>query len=383
MTVFIIPVLTISLVAVSAIALLSFSYPYLYISLFWLLYFTFLTWNAKKSGYKAIWFNLSFIILVFALIEIYSTLSLHGWIQGFKFEGSYTQNYFTADDILGYAPNKGITVNSKLSIKGKQYYDVAYTINDKGLRISPPSDRHRCVLFFGDSFTFGEGLEDNETLPYLVGELSKAQVYNFGFHGYGPHQMLAAIEQGMLDKIVDCQPSLIAYEGFIGDIYRSAGRAPWDRHGPKYAIAANGTVKYQGHFDDNFTKSKAIAFIKEQVEKSYFYKKFFKYNVLIDGKDIKLFVEIVNASYARLREKYPNADFHVLFWDNYPENKLSKQVIAGLSSKSFQLDLISQILPNFWENESRYEIPDEQHPNALANQYIAEYMVEEIMDVSR
>ena len=364
------------------IALLYLSYPYLYISLFWLLYLIFLTLISKKSWNKAIWFNLSFIILLFGLIEIYSTLSLNGWIEGLKFEGSYTRDYFTADDILGYAPNKAIAVNSKLSIRGKPIYDVTYTINDRGLRVSPPGDRDRCILFFGDSFTFGEGVEDNETLPYLVGELSKAQVYNFGFHGYGPHQMLAAIEQGMLDKIVDCQPSLIIYEAIIGDIYRAAGRAPWDRHGPKYAIAANGGVKYQGHFDDNFTKSKAIALIKEQVEKSYFYKKFFKYKALIDEEDIKLFIEIINASYNQLREKYPNADFQVLFWDNYPENKLYKQVIAGLRAKSFQLDLISQILPNFWDNQSRYQIPGEQHPNALANQYIAEYVVSEIMKIS-
>jgi hypothetical protein len=56
---------------------------------------------------------------------------------------------------------------------------------------------------FGCSFTFREGVEDREAMPYLVGELSKYIVYNFGFHGYGAHQMLSALEYGIVDRIVD------------------------------------------------------------------------------------------------------------------------------------------------------------------------------------
>ena len=77
-----------------------------------------------------------------------------------------------------------------------------YTIGPNGLRVSPPYEEVAdvpCALFFGGSFTFGTGVEDDEALPYVAGILSegKYRVYNFGYRGYGPHQMLAALESGL------------------------------------------------------------------------------------------------------------------------------------------------------------------------------------------
>ena len=45
------------------------------------------------------------------------------------------------------------------------------------------------MIIFGDSFTFGEGLNCVQMMPYRVGEIGggRFEVYNFGFQGYGPH----------------------------------------------------------------------------------------------------------------------------------------------------------------------------------------------------
>lgn len=74
-----------------------------------------------------------------------------------------------------------------------------------------------CVLFFDDSLTFGEGVNDNQTMPYRVGMRSAGalRVYNFAFHGYGPHQMLAQIELGVVRDTIDCLPDHAIYQAII------------------------------------------------------------------------------------------------------------------------------------------------------------------------
>ncbi|MGH7769350.1 MAG: GDSL-type esterase/lipase family protein [Candidatus Binatia bacterium] len=57
------------------------------------------------------------------------------------------------------------------------------------------------VLFLGDSFTFGHGLDENETLPFLVGEaLERAQpgrfeVVNGGVYGYSTGDQLNLLKK--------------------------------------------------------------------------------------------------------------------------------------------------------------------------------------------
>ena len=79
---------------------------------------------------------------------------------------------------------------------GETLYAVVYSVDKRGLRVEPPlapGHGDRCVLFFGCSYTFGEGVNDAETLPYRTGVLAEGRLrmINFGLHGYGPHQMLA------------------------------------------------------------------------------------------------------------------------------------------------------------------------------------------------
>lgn len=55
---------------------------------------------------------------------------------------------------------------------------------------------HKRVAVFGDSFTFGEEVSDNETyLAYLAEQFPEAEVMNFGVRGYGYDQMLLYLKE--------------------------------------------------------------------------------------------------------------------------------------------------------------------------------------------
>ena len=77
------------------------------------------------------------------------------------FEGSYTDNFFVDDPLLGYTPHPNAQVQSIKKQGDEVIYDVTYAIDEFGRRITPDQDdpaRDKFLLLFGDSFTFGEGV---------------------------------------------------------------------------------------------------------------------------------------------------------------------------------------------------------------------------------
>jgi len=79
--------------------------------------------------------------------------------------------------------DKVLNTNSK-GFRGKR--DFPYIKNKENLRI----------LILGDSFTFGEGVSDDETYShYLQESLPNTEVINLGVHGYGHDQMLILLKE--------------------------------------------------------------------------------------------------------------------------------------------------------------------------------------------
>ena len=80
-------------------------------------------------------------------------------------------------------PEKFLNTNAH-GLRGKQEFDYAR---------KPGVQR---VAVFGDSFTFGEEVSDNETyLAYLAQDFPKSEVMNFGVRGYGYGQMLQYLKE--------------------------------------------------------------------------------------------------------------------------------------------------------------------------------------------
>lgn len=120
--------------------------------------------------------------MVLGIIEVFSWRSLWKEKEATRYEIQYSKGPNTYNDILGYAPRSRNTIVSKKYRDEQLLYDVTYTIGDDGLRITPKYELielNQCVVFFGGSFTFGEGLNDEESMPYLVGKLSKFNTYYF------------------------------------------------------------------------------------------------------------------------------------------------------------------------------------------------------------
>jgi len=283
-------------------------------------------------------------------------------------------------DILGYAPVKQKLFEKRYA-GDDLIFEISWTIDADGLRVSPPyrgDANARSILFFGCSYTFGDGVNDEETMPYLVGLKTNAKyrVYNFGWPGYGPHQMLAAIEHGMVSDIVECEPAYVIFTAIVDHTFRCAGRAIWDCHGPKYVVDGRGEVVYQGHFDDGRGFENAIARrAKLQLRKSHLISRFFLKSINKD--DVRLMVAIIDAAKKAIKADYPQCEFHVMMWDK-KDMWISDKILSGLKDKGIEAHLVSEILPDYFDKPVKYQLSEiDDHPNQLAYELLAEYVSRE------
>jgi hypothetical protein len=269
-------------------------------------------------------------------------------------------------------------VRHALWLGAEPIFDAVYTIGPDGLRVVPARREggdDLCVLFFADSLTFGYGLDDEETLPWLAALQSgrRHRIYNFGYMGWGAHQMLALLQSGRVEQLLECAPTHVLYYSIYDHVQRAAGCSPYDPHGPRYELREDGALERRGNFDDEpgfvvrwprLARSGVVRILAEDFEPG--------------PADFDRFAAIVAASRDLLAARWPGVRFEVLVWD-----KRWKQDAAyweGLRRRGIAVHFISEILPGYREEPLRYALgPNDGHPNAYANELVARWFVREIL----
>lgn len=283
------------------------------------------------------------------------------------------------DADLGFALKPVASRTACIRRDGDQtLYDVVYTSRADGWRVTPDrgAAADTAILFFGCSYTYGEGLTDAETFPYRVGEQlgEHYQVFNLAVPGYGAHQTLAMLESGRLDALLAPYKHVRAFFLSLDDhVRRCGGFAPWDRHGPRYTLE-NDRVARRGNFQDDvsaFRRLADAAFGKSQIYGRLVMNPSPAQRARLEDLHVAMLARIRDL----LREKY-DASFAVMIW---VQGKQFKEPLRAAGLSLLDLD---PYFPDFAADPSRYAIPGDGHPNALANAVMAQ-AVEEYLGARR
>lgn len=340
---------------------------------------------------KAVWINVAVVVLTCGLLEGYY------WIrEPLDRQMEYSEGFFVRDELLGYRPAHSRSVSHVTKVRDQLLYRVTYTIDDHGLRVAEPPEgssakTDACLVFFGDSFTFGEGVPDEATMPYRVGlKLRDSfRTVNFGFLGYGPHQMLATLEEDRIDALGTCRPRHVVYQAIAAHVSRVAGLEPWDQHGPRYVLTEDGRVRRAGHFDDAYPETLLDAFRRfhhgltttwqRRLEQSALYRMLLRSHRPVTERDVELFTRVIGVAKQVIHQQYPEAAFHVLLWDFEKDRSVLPAIERGLERQGVQVHSMSAVLPGLRAEESKYEISSyDRHPNERAHELIAEYVANHI-----
>jgi len=156
--------------------------------------------------------------LIFTLFIIIIDLLLSNTVLDYKNCFKYDEYYYE------------LKKNCKESYRFKETFPIVETITDEmGLRVgkkSPQKSKEKKNIFiFGDSFTYGVGLEFEKTFVGLIEEKKKKEynVFNFGVGSYSPSVHLYKLKNILKKNII---PEKIILFLDLTDVLDEAGR--WD-----------------------------------------------------------------------------------------------------------------------------------------------------------
>ncbi len=289
--------------------------------------------------------------------------------------GSIATDYYVPDPVRGYWSRPNVSVKAHAECGGEEVYDVTYSTDARGRRVSFPSiDAREAVIIFGDSYARGEGLNDNQTWAWLLGEAShgRYQVFNYSFHGYGPHQTLALLEHGLDEDLSKYKKLTFIYNLIGSHVRRSAGLGRWDAEGPHYVLE-DGKLYRGGTFKDR-TQEEFDAvdtgtsnhFLADLLRQSPLWVRVHDAYADRFGYRAKLLTSILAHSFEIIKAKWPGSRMIVVAWPG------SDGLALPLTKEGVVVAKVEPWLPNYSENEYHYRYQCDRHPNPKAAALVAD-----------
>ncbi len=226
-----------------------------------------------------------------------------------------TSVYIQIDQELGYrfAPNATATVEK--SEGSKVVYSATYISDRYGRRLTPRKGEftpEKFVIFFGDSMSFGEGLQSDETLPYYFSLRARGTTsYNYAFQGYGPQQMYAKILTANFVDEINEKSGIAIYGYFDYHINRVVGSTEVLRWNPgyhPYFVLQNGVLAHKGNF---LTGRSRLTGLYTRFNQSRLFRALGVELPVITASHRRLLCEIIHQSRLEFEKKSPGSRFVV------------------------------------------------------------------------
>lgn len=241
--------------------------------------------------------------------------------------------------------------------KDNVIYDVEYTLYNNDIRYTQSNENSSDMyIFMGCSFVFGEGLNDNETLPYFFSKKFNfnKHILNLGVRGKSTNTSISILKKDIIDQFKKNSKIKHVFYIVFADYFRN------------FRIEADNTACDNWIFKNNkWERTKQpYGLIKIIFAKSYIFMATFQ--ILLEQHYIPLYKRyFINSLYEIeqfIRQKY-DADFTIVI---YPDSIFKFNELKKTKLNKIILD------KKFWNFE--YKIKDDGHPNAKANEEIAKIL---------
>ena len=270
---------------------------------------------------------------------------------------------------LGWGPSKaGKFQVVKTAPSGEEVYDTQYTIDPALIRHTEGASTGSPIAFFGDSLTFGEGVNDDATMPQAFSDLNgrRLRVLNFGYSAYGPAQTLRALQLGLFDTLLQ-KPRMFILLTAAWHAERTSCLLDYVLRGPRYAWTGDALV-YQGSCASPSRQAWANFLFN-----TAFYRVFIEPRTRhrLDDHDFELYTRIVVAAAKLAQTKY-DSPMMVLYIrsPNYPlpEGWSDDQIMSRMRASG--VEVVDASLPD----RPDLIIRGDPHPTPIAHRMRAELL---------
>lgn len=156
------------------------------------------------------------------------------------------------DPILGFRPKPDTEVVATATFGPELIYRQTYRFDGTAARVTPAGPTGAgTYLFLGDSFVFGQGLADDQSLAAQFAKASdyKVRTVNLGVPGYGPNHLVRAFEAGLLDRYADQSVKQVVSWIIPAHLARVTGDGSWLGSSPRYVLD-KGVPRHTGTFNE-------------------------------------------------------------------------------------------------------------------------------------
>ena len=283
------------------------------------------------------------------------------------------------DPILGFRPKPDSEVIATATWGDELVYRQTYHFDSVAARVTPPAPpASDTYLFIGDSFIFGQGVADDQTLASQFTRLNTpaARTVNFGVPGYGPNHLVRAFEAGLFDRYKDQKVKAVVTWIIPAHLQRVTGDGSWLGSSPRYVLD-DGKLRFTGTFNEHrwrdplaglhYLLGEHFAFIEAIGQKQR------------QEQQIELFLAMMAKLQAEARAKF-NAPLIIIYsWpdestqNRYGDSKVEQPLLVATLVKLRQLGapMLSVADATQGETAARLMIPHDGHPSAFSTERIA------------
>jgi hypothetical protein len=281
--------------------------------------------------------------------------------------------------VLGFRPTPNTTAVAHATFNGLPVYHETYHIDAEGGRATPPAAPGADLyLFLGDSFMFGQGIRDDETLPWLFAEMGdgKLRTLNLSAPGNAPNHLVRAFEAGLLDRYRGQSVKAVIVWIIPAQLARTTGDGSWLGSSPRYELA-DGKLTHTGSFTE-YRFTHPVAGLK------YYLGELFPFIAAIgeqqrQDEQLKLFVAMMARLQQYAREKF-NAPLVVVYsWpdektgglhgDSVIDQPMLVDVIVQMRKLGIELIRVDDLTSG--HPTDKLLIPYDGHPRRFTNELIA------------
>jgi hypothetical protein len=283
------------------------------------------------------------------------------------------------DADFGYLPRPGARVEASASFDGQPIYRATYTINADSTRVTPPAPAGAdSYLFMGDSFMFGQGLNDDQTLAAQFARDNDFKVRSvlFAAPGYAPNQWVRALETGRFDHLRSENLKAIVAWIIPAHLERVDGEQPWLGPAPRY-VMETGKPVFTGSFNHH-RWTNPLAGLRHFAADQFPFIHAIGLRQRQDAEG-KLFTALMVRLQELARERLGASLMVVYSWpdeksqphhgDSEVAQPMLVSLLAGLRQRGIPLLRVDDL--TFGIEVSRLLFAHDGHPNAFSNQLIA------------
>jgi hypothetical protein len=283
------------------------------------------------------------------------------------------------DPILGFRPQPNSEVVATATFGPELIYRRTYHFDADAARLTPQGPAGAdTYLFLGDSFIFGQGLFDDQTLAAQFAKANglKVRAINLGVPGNAPNHLVRAFEAGLLDRYAAQSVKAVVTWIIPAQLARVTGDGSWLGSSPRYVLD-NGVLRHTGSFNE-YRLLHPIAGAKYLLGEQFAFIDAIGMKQRQD-EQIELFLAMMVRLQQYSRDKF-GAPFVVIYsWPDensragHGESEFAQPMLVSVLQRLRKLGIplipVDRVTGPY--SVPRLLIPHDGHPNAFSTELIA------------